>query len=118
MRISYWSSDVCSSDLKTIYGRNYLSSSFWGVLIGDSFEGAKHGVFSKVGGMPQPFPKDRNYYFQEEEVRGYTNATPSVGLTKINEFFKEDYLTPYVGDRKSTRLNPVTNAQLVCRLLL
>src|SRR5690606_19682324 len=65
--------------MKAIYGRNFLSSSFWGMLIGDSFEGAKHAVSGKLGGAPTAFPKDRNYYFQEEEIRGYTDATPSIG---------------------------------------
>src|SRR5690606_38593075 len=91
--------------MKAMYGRNYLSSSFWGVLIGDSFEGAKHSVFRKLGGTRAAFPKDRNFYFQEEEVRGYTHATPSIGLNEINQFFKNDYLTPYT-DRDSSIHQP------------
>lgn len=82
--------------MKAIYGKNYLSSSFWGVLIGDSFEGAKHEVFNRLTGKQGASPKDRNYYFQEEEVSGYTNATPSITPNEINHFFKADYLTPYV----------------------
>ncbi len=84
--------------MKTIYGRNYLSSSFWGILVGDSFEGAKHEVFSKLAHPQKTFPKDRNYYFQEEEVRGYTSATPTVDAAQIDGFFRDDYLTPYVAE--------------------
>ncbi len=89
--------------MKTIYGRNYLSSSFWGVLIGDSFEGAKHAVLSKLAGAQEAAPKDRNYYFQEEEVRGYTKATPLIATADIHSFFKDDYLGPYNAQGAGTR---------------
>lgn len=88
--------------MKTVYGRNYLSSSFWGILIGDSFEGAKYNVFGKLTKTRQSFPKDRNYYFQEEEVHGYTLATPLISSSEINRFFKDDYLTPYISRTTAT----------------
>lgn len=82
--------------LKTMYAKNYLSSSFWGALIGDGFEGIKHEVFGRLFGTRKAFPKDRNYYFQQEEVAGYAAATPTRGGDEINGFFKRDYLVPYV----------------------
>ncbi|SEL49365.1 hypothetical protein [Parapedobacter koreensis] len=82
--------------MKTIYARNYLSSSFWGVLIGDGFEGIKHEVFGRLFGTRKVFPKDRNYYFQKEEIKGYTVATPERDTHEIDEFFKGDYLASYV----------------------
>ncbi|MGK6350518.1 hypothetical protein [Parapedobacter sp. DT-150] len=80
--------------LKTIYARNYLSSSFWGVLIGDSFEGIAYEI-GGLFGRGEAFPKDRNYYFQREEVSGYAKATPSQSAEAISRFFESDYLAPY-----------------------
>src|SRR3546814_3166663 len=45
---------------------------------------------------------------QRVAIVGYTNAGKSTLLNRLTE----------AGDRKSTRLNSVTNAHLVCRLLL
>ncbi len=82
--------------MKILYARNYLSSSFWGTLIGDGFEGIRYEVFGRLWATPQAFPKDRNYYFQQEEIRGYADATPSLEREAINGFFTTDYLRPYV----------------------
>src|SRR3546814_4454484 len=100
MRISDWSSDVCSSDLST----------------------------SRV--LPQPARQDRerqarlrtdllsceqSFWFSPFEDSSLETAHRQLRTT----------LQPVVGgigagsvDRKSTRLTPVTNAHLVCRLLL
>jgi len=90
------------SRMKTIYARNYLSSAFWGVLVGDGFEGVKHEVLGKLAGTQNAFPKDRNYYFQQEEVQGYKNATPTIATAEINSFFYSDYLTPYANRNPAT----------------
>ncbi len=84
--------------LKTIYARNYLSSSFWGALVGDGFEGAKYEVTGWLRGKRAPFPKDRNHYFQQEEVAGYAAATPLHEKGDIDGFFNGDYLAPYLAD--------------------
>ncbi|GGC31260.1 hypothetical protein GCM10011386_24120 [Parapedobacter defluvii] len=81
--------------MKTLYARNYLSSSFWGALIGDGFEGIKYEAVGRLSDR-RAFPKDRNYYFQQEEIQGYTEATPSLHRKEIDGFFKTDYLKPYV----------------------
>ena len=81
--------------MKTMYAKNYLSSSFWGALIGDGLEGIDY-VSGNLFGAERAFPKDRNFYFQEEEVQGYKGATPMRGDTEIDAFFKGDYLQPYV----------------------
>src|SRR5690606_4160467 len=78
--------------MKIVYARNYLSSSFWGALIGDSFEGIKYAVAGRLWGHRNAFPKDRNYYFQQEELQGYAEATPALRADQINGFFTTDYL--------------------------
>src|SRR5690606_18260658 len=82
--------------MKIVYARNYLSSSFWGALIGDSFEGIKYAVAGRLWGHRNAFPKDRNYYFQQEELQGYAEATPALRADQINGFFTTDYLHPYL----------------------
>ncbi len=82
--------------MKTIYARNYLSSSFWGALIGDGVEGIKHEVIDWALGTKKPFPRDRNYYFQQEEVYGYLQATRAVQEKRASGFFNNDYLAPYI----------------------
>lgn len=57
--------DAVVPRMKTIYAKNYLSSSFWGALIGDGFEGFRHEVFGRLLDSRQAFPKDRNFYFQQ-----------------------------------------------------
>lgn len=84
--------------LKTIYARNYLSSSFWGALVGDGFEGAKYEVMDRLRGGRAPFPKDRNHYFQQEEIAGYAEATQLPEKRDIDGFFNGDYLKPYLTD--------------------
>jgi len=84
--------------MKAIYARNYLSSSFWGLLVGDGYEGFKHEALGNLIGKRTAFPKDRNYYFQQEEIQGYQNATPTVAANKINAFFNGDYLAPYAAE--------------------
>lgn len=94
--------DAVVPRMKTIYAKNYLSSSFWGVLIGDGFEGFRHEVFGRLLDSRQAFPKDRNFYFQQEEVKGYTDATPMRETNEIEAFFKGDYLEPYVAEELGT----------------
>jgi|GEM_PF-1088540 len=82
--------------MKILYARNYLSSSFWGALIGDGFEGVKYALSGRLWGNRNAFPKDRNYYFQQEEIQGYAEATPALNADQIDGFFKTDYLRPYL----------------------
>lgn len=91
--------------MKTLYARNYLSSSFWGALIGDGFEGIKYEVSGRLWDTRKAFPKDRNYYFQQEEIQGYADATPSLDREEINGFFKTDYLRPYVLSTDTVKFN-------------
>src|SRR3546814_7509678 len=51
---------------------------------------------------------------------GYISSPATDGVVIIPEAFGRNStaLNYDLGDRKSTRLNPVTNAHLVCRLLL
>lgn len=92
--------------MKIVYARNYLSSSFWGTLIGDGFEGVSYEVFGRLWSTHKAFPKDRNYYFQQEEIQGYVDATPSLEREAINGFFKTDYLKPYVLPRRDDQPRP------------
>src|SRR3546814_3754386 len=101
MRISDWSSDVCSSDLRLLLavdghrrtlgpGRNaqlHREAAIAGLAHRDA-----HGVGLRVAGFLRDFD-------------GTAAAVPGD-------------LGGGVQDRKSTRLNSVTHAHLVCRLLL
>src|SRR3546814_5444491 len=51
-------------------------------------------------------------------VRGAQHATGMVRLYVWRGTFEQRTVADMRADRKSTRLNPVTNAHLVCRLLL
>src|SRR3546814_5685328 len=86
MRISDWSSDVCSSDLPST---NAVSVR--------AFEQAfAHADDSRA--MPVPY--------LVKEGLDYPGMPTRYGTRALAE------------DRKSTRLNSITNAHLVCRLLL
>src|SRR3546814_9374262 len=49
---------------------------------------------------------------------GTAGAMPSAGSSKLGGIGGRSVKVWYSSDRKSTRLNPVTNAHLVCRLLI
>src|SRR3546814_4291762 len=100
MRISDWSSDVCSSDLQ------------------DLPDAAEFEIFPSLVANPEP-----------PVAEHLQNAGPFAEHAAADHHGERDeqqmgdgrqparFVTAQ-GDRKSTRLNPVTNAQLVCRLLL
>src|SRR3546814_3581252 len=96
MRISDWSSDVCSSDLG-------LRTELLDVLaqrcrrISLACTQARFGAVWIAYPRPSRLGVDRFLALLGAHARG-------VGATMV--------------DRKSTRLTPVTNAHLVCRLLL
>src|SRR3546814_6328457 len=97
MRISDWSSDVCSADLQRPRQRCQPQRQFAGKtgngLIEKTLVGRDHIV---------NFARARHI---ADEAIGNSRASRSL-------------FDVVVKDRKSTRLNPVTNAHLVCRLLL
>src|SRR3546814_7200105 len=81
-----------------------------------------HSACHLPAGLPDPFdlalvdhrvriPACR--YLDRPDVR---HAPPAQGRGHLPGVTVEQVIIG--GDRKSTRLNPVTNAQLVCRLLL
>src|SRR3546814_7122960 len=97
MRISDWSSDVCSSDLD---------------LRGLGVEHQVIIVEMRAGDMPVEIlgleiERER---IGEDAVQRFGDCLGGVGLEIGRRLQRRD--------RKSTRLNPVTNAHLVCRLLL
>src|SRR3546814_8489339 len=86
MRISDWSSDVCSSDLII------LSS-----LVSHHMTPAQRSEFLR--------------FMESEAARGWL----------VNDLHRQRLPFagyPLLAGRKSTRLNSITNAHLVCRLLL
>src|SRR3546814_6194924 len=111
MRISDWSSDVCSSDLALAVdllgdvGRGQLA-------IMRLAAGHRHGVVEQnlVGDVD--LGGDRGA--QRQQAGMEIGAVPEIGEDVL--FVGERCLAD--PDRKSTRLTPVTNAPLVCRLLL
>src|SRR3546814_10315400 len=82
MRISDWSSDVCSSDLDITVD----------------------AIAAALGVAVEIHPEARAMLLAYYETRG--------GLTEARLRMAR------APDRKSTRLTPVTNAHIVCRLLL
>src|SRR3546814_6901853 len=95
MRISDWSSDVCSSDLGLLSDSSvFLGRKRWRYLRHDGPEHVMAFAPTRSGMRPH-------------SRRGETHRHRSIGALRTHQ-----------GDRKSTRLNPVTNAHLVCRLLL
>src|SRR3546814_1382296 len=105
MRISDWSSDVCSSDLQR--SQYFLDS------------GDIHGVVQlPEKAAPRLYFDAQDFLaiFQETEllqpfIRLQRTFTPLRVMGKC-------FGPIGIKDRKSTRLNSVTNAHLVCRLLL
>src|SRR3546814_6407029 len=90
MRISDWSSDVCSSDLPSPACQRTII----------------------VAAQP-PMPRNRRRFMGSAIAGSACRASEQLlppAAARFQHMAAED--------RKSTRLNPVTNAQLVCRLLL
>src|SRR3546814_3299472 len=98
MRISDWSSDVCSSDLQI------PRLAVTGDLVMDVT--TRHVGEGEV---------DPNIGSRDRTGHPWRNEGISQGALKGQAWHNDDR---WLGDRKSTRLTPVTNANLVCRLLL
>src|SRR3546814_3343507 len=121
MRISDWSSDVCSSDLFPIDARRYLVRGL--ALSADRADrGGDHVRYAAAAAV---LPAGRRAVDpRADRVVGIlrTGAAPrGRDRGELDPFPRSDPRAPprdRRADRKSTRLTPVTNAQLVCRLLL
>src|SRR3546814_8640850 len=102
MGISDWSSDVCSSDLNPVcLGKSRAKQTqFCDTERGQVMTVLLHGdaAFAGQGVVAECFALS--------ELRGYRTGG-TIHIIVNNQI-----------DRKSTRLNSVTNAHLVCRLLL
>src|SRR3546814_7405203 len=104
MRISDWSSDVCSSDLACA---------------------APAGSALVVTRAKEPPLSNSKSTFSAQPSGSRACAAKSLWIV-MESCYEKDGETACPGraarvrqaDRKSTRLNPVTNAHLVCRLLL
>src|SRR3546814_10770002 len=105
MRISDWSSDVCSSDLlveERVVDEHHARHLRQPL-------GRRHGArMVDRRQVAQPRLAEQGHVDREGE-----RAQAAVGADVARGLFAPDML-----DRKSTRLNPVTNAHIVCRLLL
>src|SRR3546814_8139140 len=107
MRISDWSSDVCSSDLRA----------------GRPLRRRRPSAASSAlrpAGCPAPRPPRRASSPDGRWRSGGPAAPFGGGIVRPRRFPPGPLSRGPVPeqDRKSTRLNPVTNAPLVCRLLL
>src|SRR3546814_8122821 len=115
MRISDWSSDVCSSDLGRVGAvgaageRQGLAAAAAPVDLAPvaAAAGLRHPVGTaeppeRLGGLPDLARAPFADALEAEPGNGGGGMARQHGT---------------VGDRKSTRLNSVTNAHLVCRLL-
>src|SRR3546814_9033387 len=98
MRISDWSSDVCSSDLRvtlavTSFGGG-LGQSYDKPFVPDHGSSKERANFIQAGIAPTVAYKVRD------------NLSVGAGIGLINEFFRaRGVIVPTATDRKSTRLN-------------
>src|SRR3546814_1635206 len=95
MRISDWSSDVCSSDLLYLFG-------MWGTGVAPAVTFCQHGCTSDQAG------------------RGFGHSIGKSGSGRRLLRWLRRLFVRLTGcqDRKSTRLTTVNNAHLVCRIML
>src|SRR3546814_9015746 len=100
MRISDWSSDVCSSDL----AEQAVPLRLEGAVVD-----RLRLLDLAVGPAPDAFWRSQSDLDLVKRLRLRR------GVHEVHQFLVHAQVLP---DRKSTRLNPVTNAHLVCRLLL
>src|SRR3546814_7486591 len=113
MRISDWSSDVCSSDLERLPLLDARSVSMSPDMPCPSERKDRASfkevpeIFSDVS-RDQPIVKNLDCTALQRLWTTYEPITVRA--------FDRHVEQPYEPDRKSTRLNSVTNAQLVCRL--
>lgn len=70
-----------------LLARNYMSSAFYGLLIGDGID----GIFNRTISNNANFPKDRNYYLQKEEMNTFEKTFNVDG----RDFFEADYMHIY-----------------------
>lgn len=71
-----------------LYGKNYMSSAFFGMMAGDGIE-----YFTSMNNY---FPHDRNYHLQKEELHGFNQAF----VTDGTKFFENDFMYPYSESEK------------------
>src|SRR3546814_4374603 len=112
MRISDWSSDVCSSDLPALSSGRTPAGRTWPRLqphrLQDREGSGVAGTARADERMRMGESSMRKVLFAAMAVAGLCLAAGLPAFGQLND----------ITDRKSTRLNPVTNAHLVCRLLL
>src|SRR3546814_2034069 len=112
MRISDWSSDVCSSDLGD------TEAAIGELLFAGARQDDQLAVELDRAGPLRKVEEGRERHFGQ-----YHGAAPLPAAQRLNvgiahRLGLDDCRGDVLQDRKSTRLNSVTNAHLVCRLLL
>src|SRR3546814_4765407 len=114
MRISDWSSDVCSSDLLLAAGKDVLFDIDWqgGQQL---YQEAGPDVVRVFILPPTMDELERRLRARDTDSDEVIAARMARAANEISHWDGYDYV---LIDRKSTRLTPVTNAHLVCRLLL
>src|SRR3546814_10825056 len=116
MRISDWSSDVCSSDLAAKICNNMLLGASM-VATAEAFT-----LAIKLGLDPQTFfDISSKASGQNWSMTRYCPVPGPVPAAPSNRDYEGGFATALMLkdlDRKSTRLNSSPNAHLVCRLLL
>src|SRR3546814_6977141 len=127
MRISDWSSDVCSSDLVRALCRGWTPATRL-VIAGGGLIGCEVATTARKLGLAVTILESADELLVRvlgrrigAWLRGLlTELGVRVELgTGVAGFSGDDRLEEVLArDRKSTRLHPVTNAHLVCRLLL
>src|SRR3546814_5404915 len=103
MRIRDWSSDVCSSDL--------LGAGHYPIIVG------VHAALLVV--LFLAVDRETPILWAPFVLFLLLQVARLWVIASLGRYWTTRIIAvPHVPDRKSTRLNPVTNAHLVCRLLL
>lgn len=88
---NYFYNDTDTVDnIKDLYGKNYFSNSFYGLLFGDLLEG--------LLGREKHFSIDRNYRLQKEEYKGFLKSfqvRTAADSQIVKNHFEKDFLQSY-----------------------
>src|SRR3546814_9593044 len=102
MRISDWSSDVCSSDLHdiTFYGNENLSARKLKKFMKNTKEQKFYKIFGSKKYVPAKYEEDKEKLLSEYMKRGFRDIA-----IVSDSVYRYDDRSVNVEDRKSTRMN-------------
>lgn len=82
---------IDSAAFSGLFAKNYMSSAFYGLFLGDGID----GMLNKIIPSDDAFPKDRNYYLQKEEMDAFNKTFHEKIDKRGKDFFEADYMHMY-----------------------